>query len=78
LTNLNPSLGLCNGTALIIELLGQKVLEARIIRGRNIGQKVHIPHVNVMLSTEDMLFAFKHEQFPMKLAFAMTINKSQG
>ena len=33
LRNLDPSLGLCNGTRLIIEQLGQKVLQARIITG---------------------------------------------
>jgi len=33
LRNLDPSLGLCNGTRLIIKQLGQKVLQARIITG---------------------------------------------
>jgi len=78
LRNLDPSLQLCNGTRLIIEKLGQKVLEAWIIIGRNIGQNVFIPRVDLAPSIEDMPFAYKRRQFPIKLAFAMIINKSQG
>ena len=37
LRNLDPYLGLCNGTGLIVEHLRSKVLEARIITRRNIG-----------------------------------------
>jgi len=78
LRNLNPHLGLCNGTRLIVERLGSKVLEARVITGRNIGQKVIIPRIDLTPSSDDTPFALKRRQFPIKLAFAMTINKSQG
>ena len=78
LRNLDPHLGLCNGTRLIVERLGSKVLEARIITGRSIGQKVLIPRIDLTPSSDDTPFALKRRQFPIKLAFTMTINKSQG
>jgi len=63
LRNLDPSFRLCNRTCLIIEQLGQNVLQERIITGRNIGQKVLILHIDLALSTEDTPFALKWRQF---------------
>ena len=37
LRNLNQSIGLCNGTRLIVTNLGQNVIEAIIITGTHIG-----------------------------------------
>jgi ATP-dependent DNA helicase PIF1 len=47
LRNLNQSLGLCNGTRLIIRNLGERIIEAIIITGTHIGDKVHIPRINL-------------------------------
>jgi hypothetical protein len=43
LRNLNQSIGLCNGTRLIVKRLGQCVIEANIIIGNNVGKCVFIP-----------------------------------
>jgi len=45
LCNLNQSIGLCNGTKLIIKKLGQCVIEAEIIIGNNVGKRVFIPRI---------------------------------
>jgi ATP-dependent DNA helicase PIF1 len=45
LRNLNQSIGLCNGTRLIVKRLGQHVIEAEIIIGNNVGKCVFIPHI---------------------------------
>jgi len=45
LCNLNQSIGLCNGTRLIINRLGQRVIEAKIIIGNNVGKRVFIPRI---------------------------------
>ncbi|XP_073017823.1 uncharacterized protein [Primulina eburnea] len=43
LRNIDHSLGLCNGTRLILTRLGNHVLEGKIITGTNAGHKVIIP-----------------------------------
>jgi len=45
LRNLNQSIGLCNGTKLIINKLGQCVIEVQIITGNNVDKRVFIPHI---------------------------------
>jgi hypothetical protein len=42
LHNLNQSIGLCNGTRLIVKRLGQRVIEAEIITGNNVDKRVFI------------------------------------
>ncbi|KAL4104014.1 hypothetical protein QTP88_019327 [Uroleucon formosanum] len=52
------------------------LIEATIINGKYAGENVCIPRIP-MIPT-DLPFDFKRLQFPVRLAFAMTINKSQG
>lgn len=51
------------------------VYEATIIKGKYTGD-VLIPRI--LMTPTDLLFDFKRLQFPVRLAFAITINKSQG
>lgn len=67
---------LCNGTRLAVKRLMNNVIEATIIKGKYKGEDVLIPRIP-MIPT-DLPFDFKRLQFPVRLAFAMTINKSQG
>ncbi|XP_073955775.1 uncharacterized protein isoform X1 [Choristoneura fumiferana] len=67
---------LCNGTRLAVKKLMNNVIEAKIIKGKYKGEDVLIPRIP-MIPT-DLPFDFKRLQFPVRLAFAMTINKSQG
>lgn len=66
---------LCNGTRLAIKKLLNNVIEAIILKGKYKGEDVLIPRIP-MIPT-DVPFEFKRLQFPVRLAFAMTINKSQ-
>jgi hypothetical protein len=43
LRNINQSAGLCNGTRMTITQLGSKYIEAQIITGTHVGDKVCIP-----------------------------------
>jgi ATP-dependent DNA helicase PIF1 len=75
LRNLNQP-KLCNGTRLVIRKLMANVIHATILKGKFKGEEVLIPRIP-MIPTETP-FEFKRIQFPIRLAFAMTINKSQG
>jgi len=78
LRNIDPSEGLCNGTRMILMEIKTHVLQCRILGGKHAGRIVFIPRINVEPSAEDMPIPLSRRQFPVCLAFAMTINKSQG
>lgn len=79
LHNLSPSCGLCNGTRLILLCAQPHILEVRILGGDHDGKNALIPHISLIPSTEEgYTFQFKRHQFPVRLAFAMTINKAEG
>ena len=78
LRNIMPQEGLCNGTRLICTSLSRFVLGATIITGTHAGNRVFIPRIPCCPSDLDMPFKFRRLQFPVRPAFAITINKSQG
>ncbi len=53
LRNFNQSIGLCNGTRLIVKRLGQRVIEAEIITGNNVDKRVFIPRIIMSPSRTD-------------------------
>ncbi|XP_044591378.1 ATP-dependent DNA helicase PIF1-like [Cotesia glomerata] len=75
LRNLNPP-QLCNGTRLIIKKITGNIHEATILTGKFKGKMVLLPRIPMIPS--DSTIPFKRLQFPIRLAFAMSINKSQG
>ncbi|MDQ1532071.1 MAG: hypothetical protein QOE37_2176 [Microbacteriaceae bacterium] len=76
LRNLDPLNGLCNGTRMILLRIKPRVLECRILGGD--GKTVFIPRISIEPSEGDLHIPLSRRQFPVRLAFAMTINKSQG
>ncbi|GFS67020.1 ATP-dependent DNA helicase [Trichonephila clavipes] len=67
---------LCNGTRLAVKKLMNNVVEATILTGPFKGEDILIPRIP-MIPT-DTPFKFKRLQFPILLAFAITINKAHG
>ena len=77
LRNLRPSKGICNGTILIITVLKRNFIQDKVLTGPSAGDDFIIPKIKL---TDDTSFHFSltRWQFPIKLAFSMTVNKSQG
>jgi ATP-dependent exoDNAse (exonuclease V) alpha subunit len=79
LRNLDPSRGLCNGTRMVITRMGDRVLETRLIGGEHDGETAFIPRISLIpTGATDLTFQLKRLQFPVRLAFALSINKAQG
>ena len=78
LRNLSPSMGLANGTCLIVTHLSPRIIQANIVTGTRVGTSVLIPRIALTPTDSQLPFTFTRRQFPIRPAFAMTINKSQG
>src|SRR5258707_8496541 len=78
LKNLDAANGVCNGSRGILTRYSNRVLEMRLLSGEQAGQTVFIPRAANQPGEEDVPFKFTRHQFPIRLCFSMTINKSQG
>lgn len=78
LRNLNQTAGLCNGTRMIITELGDRLIEACVITGSNVGDTVYIPKIMLSHKHKKWPYTLERRQFPIRVCYAMTINKSQG
>jgi PIF1-like helicase/Helicase len=77
--NLCAREGLCNGTRLVVTRLEPHCIQGRILGGDFDRQLRLLPRIKLSSSEEDSLgFTLTRGQFPVRLSFAMTINKSQG
>ena len=85
LRNLSPPVQ-CNGTRVKLTRVTQHVLEAEVISGKSKGEKVLIPRIPLFSKDDEVgkgrrkavPCQFSRTQFPVRPAFAITINKSQG
>ncbi|KAJ0266998.1 hypothetical protein HA466_0008930 [Hirschfeldia incana] len=78
LRNLNQRKGLCNGTRMVLTYVGERLLKAEIVTGSQVGKEVLIPRVVLLHEETKLPFTLRRRKFPIRLCYAMTINKSQG
>lgn len=60
----------------MVKKLTNDIIKPTVLKGKYEGEDVLIPRVPIFPT--DMLFNFKRLKFPVRLAFAMSINKLQG
>ncbi|CAN6545975.1 unnamed protein product [Malus baccata var. baccata] len=79
LRNIDPKLGLCNGTRLLCRGSYRNLIDAEILTGQFAGSRVFLPRIPLKSTdTAGLPFELTRKQFPVKLSFSITINKSQG
>ncbi|PWZ39015.1 Beta-adaptin-like protein C [Zea mays] len=79
LRNIDPANGLCNGTRLVVRGFQRNSIDAEIVLGQYAGKRIFLPRIPLCPSDDEMFpFQFKRKQFPIRLSFAMTVNKAPG
>uniref|UniRef100_A0A0D3CZU4 ATP-dependent DNA helicase n=2 Tax=Brassica oleracea TaxID=3712 RepID=A0A0D3CZU4_BRAOL len=80
LRNIDSVGGLMNGTRLQITEMYDFMIKAKVItrEKEKIGRTVLIPRLSITPSDKKLPFKMRRRQLPISIAFAITINKSQG
>ncbi|XP_017226413.1 uncharacterized protein LOC108202501 isoform X1 [Daucus carota subsp. sativus] len=76
--NLNQTLGLCNGTRMMVTKCLQFCVECEVIAGQFKGTKHFIPRMELCPTETRLPFKLCRKQMPLQVCYAMTINKAQG
>ena len=78
LRNLDTQAGICNGARAIVKACHPRVLDVVLLTGRAKGMRIYIPRIELAPQNPELPFVLSRRQFPVRLAFCMTINKAQG
>ena len=73
-----PDSNLRNGTRMIVKKLMKRTIECEVAVGTNKGNRVFLPRIPMYDRSNEFPFTLVRRQFPVRLAFAVTINKGQG
>ena len=74
--NLLP--GVCNGTKMRVDVLHDHIIECTVLTGPIAAKNVVIPRIVIIDKSSNEELILRRKQFPLALAYSMTIDKSQG
>ncbi len=78
LRNLDPTNGHVNGARYVIKALSNKILHAELATGPHKGKDILIPRILFHPQDQTIPVEIERKQFPVRLCFGITANKSQG
>ena len=79
LRNIRQKCGHVNGTRYIVRKMTKNLLFLRAVSGTAKGNLLVLPRMNCIPGSDDFpIPGFRRCQFPIRVCFAMTINKAQG
>ena len=64
-----------NGTRMKVIKMMDRVLECQVVVGTQKGLRVFLPRIPMHDRSEEFPFTIVRRQFPVRLAFCLTINK---
>ena len=77
LRNLDAEAGLCNGIHAIVVRALPRVLDVLLVSGSKAGARAFIPRLVLAPKNPDWSFVLRRRQFPVKLAWCMTLHTAQ-
>ena len=78
LCNIDTTKGFCNGTRMLVKEVRDRLLVLEVLCGPNKGNVLFLPRFSMQERDSRLPFKIKRVQFPVRLSYAMTINKAQG
>ncbi|CAN1327045.1 ATP-dependent DNA helicase pif1 [Linum perenne] len=82
LRNIDQAAGLCNGTRMVVKLLGQWFIEAEIISGSNIGESVFLPRMTLTTEYLSLNIVLSRRQYPNHITVQginmLTVTRLEG
>ena len=73
-----PDCSLRNGTRMIVRQLMERTVDCEVAVGSCKGSRIFLPRIPMYDRSTEFPFTLIRRQFPIRLAFAVTINKGQG